>query len=59
MATGFTVSGVEATIMTSTLSLVMSSPATVPARSVLDCESLTMNSIGCTCPSPHSMPSLA
>src|SRR5450756_1886673 len=57
-ATGLTVSGVEATIITSTPSLVMRSPATVAARFESDCESFMMNSIECVCPSPHLRPSL-
>ena len=51
-------SGVEATIMMSTPSLLMRSPATVAARLVSDCESLVMISIGCVWPSPHLTPPL-
>ena len=57
-ATGLTVSGVEATIMTSMPSLVTRSPATVAARFESDCESLMMISMGCTRPSPPMTPSL-
>ena len=57
-ATGTTVSGVEATIMMSTPSLVMRSAATVAARFESDCESFMMMLMGWTWPSPHSEPSL-
>ncbi len=57
-ATGTTVSEVDVTIMTSTPSLVIRSPATVAARLESDWESLTRISTGCDTPSAVVMPSL-
>jgi hypothetical protein len=56
-ATGLTVSGVEATIMMSTFSLRIRSPATWAALLVSDWLSFMRNLIGCLLPSPQSQPS--
>ena len=56
-ATGLTVSGVEAAVTMSTLSLLMRSPVTCAARLESDWLSLVTIVTGCFMPSPQTMPS--